>query len=145
MTANASQLKYVLMLGQKHDFYQIMVALLASSIVLQVTYRQFFFSCLMAEHSVPGRIKNERAKCNGETVNGGLPCKSYRIIVTVLLQILVGVLSLSLNMMRDCRLHLIEYRCSAVALNYFNLASVFVITTLNILVMAFNPVSIFIT
>lgn len=60
------------------------------------------------------------------------------------MQIFVAVLSLSLNMLRDCRLHIAEYRCSAVALNYINLGSVFVITTLNILVMAFDPVALLI-
>nr|SVE78918.1 EOG090X07V0 [Daphnia lumholtzi] len=36
LTANASQLKYVLQLGHRHEFYHIMVSLIASSIVLQV-------------------------------------------------------------------------------------------------------------
>nr|SVE91820.1 EOG090X07V0 [Daphnia sinensis] len=35
LTANASQLKYVLQLGHRHEFYHIMVSLIASSIVLQ--------------------------------------------------------------------------------------------------------------
>jgi hypothetical protein len=45
-------------------------------------------------------------------------------------------------MMRDCRLHLTEYRFSALALNYINLGSVFAITVLNILVAAFDPVAV---
>lgn len=51
-------------------------------------------------------------------------------------------MALSLNMMRDCRFHIEEYRCSALILNYINLGSVFVITTLNILVVAFDPVAV---
>jgi hypothetical protein len=45
-------------------------------------------------------------------------------------------------MMRDCRLHIQEYRISALALNYINLGSVFVITVLNILVAAFDPLAV---
>ncbi|KAK2715503.1 hypothetical protein QYM36_010195 [Artemia franciscana] len=36
LTANASQLKYILSTGKQHDFYNAMVALIATSIVLQV-------------------------------------------------------------------------------------------------------------
>jgi len=36
LTANASQLKYVLQLGKKHEFYTVMLTLISSSIVLQV-------------------------------------------------------------------------------------------------------------
>lgn len=36
LTANASQLKYVLQLGTRHEFYYIMIALISTSIVLQV-------------------------------------------------------------------------------------------------------------
>ena len=36
LTSNASQLKYVLQLGQRHQFYSIMLVLIISSIVLQV-------------------------------------------------------------------------------------------------------------
>jgi hypothetical protein len=36
LTANASQLKYVLQVGQQHEFYTLMVTLISISIVLQV-------------------------------------------------------------------------------------------------------------
>ncbi|XP_018011580.1 ninjurin-1 isoform X2 [Hyalella azteca] len=36
LTANASQLRYVLNLGDKHDNYQLMVGLIVTSLVLQV-------------------------------------------------------------------------------------------------------------
>jgi len=35
LTANASQLKYVLQVGQQHEFYTLMVSLICISIVLQ--------------------------------------------------------------------------------------------------------------
>ncbi|XP_019758169.1 ninjurin-1 isoform X3 [Dendroctonus ponderosae] len=37
LTANASQLKYVLQVGEKHEFYSLMLSLISLSIVLQVT------------------------------------------------------------------------------------------------------------
>lgn len=42
LTANASQLKYVLQLGHRHEFYYIMVSLISSSIFLQVTTQLIF-------------------------------------------------------------------------------------------------------
>lgn len=36
LTANASQLKYVLQIGNKHEFYHVMLTLISLSIVLQV-------------------------------------------------------------------------------------------------------------
>ncbi|XP_008193815.1 ninjurin-1 isoform X6 [Tribolium castaneum] len=36
LTANASQLKYVLQVGEKHEFYVLMLTLISISIVLQV-------------------------------------------------------------------------------------------------------------
>jgi len=36
LTANASQLKYVLQVGEQHEFYTLMVCLISISIVLQV-------------------------------------------------------------------------------------------------------------
>ncbi|XP_049826838.1 ninjurin-1 isoform X6 [Aethina tumida] len=37
LTANASQLKYVLQVGEKHEFYTLMLTLISISIILQVT------------------------------------------------------------------------------------------------------------
>lgn len=39
LTANASQLKYVLQVGSKHEFYRLMLTLITISISLQVTCR----------------------------------------------------------------------------------------------------------
>ena len=52
---------------------------------------------------------------------------------------IVGVLSLTLNMLRDCRLDKEEYRLSALIINYFSLACVSVISVLNIIIAAFDP------
>jgi len=87
LTANASQLKYVLQIGNQHEFYHVMLTLISLSIVLQIC---------------------------------------------------VGVLSLSLNLMRDCRLHLESHRTSALVINNVSLGLVFLITVLNILVSPFE-------
>ncbi|XP_073975931.1 ninjurin C isoform X1 [Rhodnius prolixus] len=88
LTANASQLKYILQVGDKHEFYSLMLGLITTSIILQVG---------------------------------------------------MGVLFLSLNLMRDCRLHLIEYKTSALIINHLALAGSFVVTALNLLISAFDP------
>ena len=44
LTANASQLKYVLQLGENvHPFYHLMLALIIVSIVLQVLFLNLFY------------------------------------------------------------------------------------------------------
>ncbi|XP_050695446.1 ninjurin-1-like isoform X2 [Eriocheir sinensis] len=87
LTANASQLKYVLSVGEEHEFYTVMLVLIISSLVLQL---------------------------------------------------MVGILSLSLSMLRDCRLHMIDYHRSANIISHVNLASVFVIASLNIIINGFG-------
>lgn len=42
LTSNASQLKYVLQVGPKHEFYTLLVVLISISIVLQVRIASFF-------------------------------------------------------------------------------------------------------
>ena len=54
------------------------------------------------------------------------------------LQVLIGVLSLSLNLLRDCRMDREDYARSANGINYTTLAFVFVITTTNVLIAAFD-------
>ncbi|XP_069685563.1 ninjurin-2-like isoform X3 [Periplaneta americana] len=88
LTANASQLKYVLQVGHQHEFYTLMVWLISISIVLQV---------------------------------------------------LMGVLFLSLNLMRDCRLHMHEYKTSALVINYATMGFSVVVSALNLLISAFDP------
>ena len=62
--------------------------------------------------------------------------------VIPLLQIVVAVLSLSLNMMRDCMLDREEYAFSANFLNYFSLSTVTIISFLNVIISAFEPFSL---
>lgn len=38
LTANASQLKYILQVGDKHEFYTLMLTLITVSIILQVSW-----------------------------------------------------------------------------------------------------------
>lgn len=38
LTANASQLKYILQVGHKHEFYSLMLTLISVSIIMQVCY-----------------------------------------------------------------------------------------------------------
>jgi hypothetical protein len=51
----------------------------------------------------------------------------------------MGALFLSLNLMRDCRLHLHEYHMSAVVINYVTMGFSVVVSTLNLLISAFDP------
>ncbi|XP_022650336.1 ninjurin-2-like isoform X3 [Varroa jacobsoni] len=41
LTANASQLKYLLQVGHTHEFYTIMVSLISTSIILQILVGAF--------------------------------------------------------------------------------------------------------
>ncbi|XP_017779636.1 PREDICTED: ninjurin-2-like isoform X2 [Nicrophorus vespilloides] len=88
LTANASQLKYILQVGEKHEFYTLMLTL---------------------------------------------------IIISIVLQVAVGVLCLTLNLLRDCRLHIEDYHSSAQWLNYFTTTCAFFITVLNLLISCFDP------
>ncbi|XP_021707761.1 ninjurin-1 isoform X3 [Aedes aegypti] len=88
LTANASQLKYILQVGEKHEFYTLMLTLISISIILQVT---------------------------------------------------MGVLNLSLSLLRDCRLHLPEYHLSANVINYIVTGGAFMVTMLNLMISAFDP------
>lgn len=42
LTANASQLKYLLQLGKVHEFYYLMITLISLSLVLQVSKFEYF-------------------------------------------------------------------------------------------------------
>ncbi|XP_022243959.1 ninjurin-1-like isoform X3 [Limulus polyphemus] len=37
LTANASQLKYLLQMGERHEFYHLMITLISISIILQIS------------------------------------------------------------------------------------------------------------
>ncbi|XP_049810038.1 ninjurin-1-like isoform X4 [Schistocerca nitens] len=55
LTANASQLKYVLQAGSKHEFYSLMVGLISTSIVLQVLAGSLTLVLLRLNINDPGR------------------------------------------------------------------------------------------
>lgn len=42
LTANASQLKYILQVGDKHEFYTLMLVLISISIIMQVRIDYLF-------------------------------------------------------------------------------------------------------
>ena len=54
----------------------------------------------------------------------------------------MAVLSLTLNMARDCLLDREEYAFSANFLNYFSLGTVTVVMFLNVIISAFEPFSL---
>ena len=55
-----------------------------------------------------------------------------------ILQMVVGLLTLSLSMLRDCKLHLESYRISTLVIGHINLASVFIIAAVNIIISGFG-------
>ncbi|XP_027853024.1 ninjurin-1-like isoform X1 [Aphis gossypii] len=87
LTANANQLKYILQVGEKHEFYKPLLVLIATSIFLQV---------------------------------------------------FMGMIFLSLNLLRDCRFHLIEYKTSSLFINQVPVVCTFMVFTINIIIGAFD-------
>ncbi|KAF9794836.1 hypothetical protein SFRURICE_015115 [Spodoptera frugiperda] len=84
LTSNASQLKYVLQVGPKHEFYTLLVVLISISIVLQVA---------------------------------------------------MGFVLLTLNLWRDCWFHRPRHRTSALNINYGTTVTAFTVTVLNVLLL----------
>ncbi|XP_055903620.1 ninjurin-1 isoform X3 [Eupeodes corollae] len=87
LTANASQLKYILQVGEQHQFYKLMLILISLSIFLQI---------------------------------------------------LSGALSLSLSLLRDCRLHKAEFHSSANIINHVRTAFAFLTAMINLFISAFD-------
>nr|XP_036229810.1 ninjurin-1 isoform X2 [Bactrocera oleae] len=87
LTANASQLKYILQVGDQHQFYKLMLIMISLSIILQV---------------------------------------------------LSGALSLSLSLMRDCRMDKPEYYQSANVINHIRTGFAFLTATINLFISAFD-------
>ncbi|KAL9888948.1 ninjurin C isoform 1-T2 [Glossina fuscipes fuscipes] len=87
LTANASQLKYILQVGEQHQFYKVMLILISLSIVLQI---------------------------------------------------LSGILSLSLSLLRDRRMHKPEFHQSANVINHIRTGFAFFVTMLNLFISAFD-------
>lgn len=52
---------------------------------------------------------------------------------------LIGILCLSLHLLRDCKLHVEDYKDSAKFLNYFSMVCSFAVTVLNLLISCFDP------
>lgn len=51
----------------------------------------------------------------------------------------MGIVCLSLNLLRDIRLHIEDYHSSALAINYFTTAISVLITILNLLISVLDP------
>lgn len=48
LTANASQLKYILQVGERHEFYTLMLILISISIIMQVCVSLFFSGSILS-------------------------------------------------------------------------------------------------
>ena len=59
-----------------------------------------------------------------------------------MLQVIVAILSLSLNMTRDCKLYDESQKNWAEGINYFSLGCVFVISFLNVLLVGLDPYAV---
>lgn len=105
LTANASQLKYILQIGQRHEFYKLMLTLISMSIILQVGVTFLW---------------------------------RHTKFIDEPLQVVSGILSLSLSLMRDCRLHLKEYQTSANIINNIRTGMAIITTMLNLFISAFD-------
>ncbi|XP_076269153.1 ninjurin-2-like isoform X3 [Rhynchophorus ferrugineus] len=88
LTTNANHLKYILRVGEKHEFYTLMLTLISISIILQV---------------------------------------------------LIGILCLTLYFLSDCRLHLRSYQNTAKYFGYVTAILSFFITFLNLIISCFDP------
>lgn len=55
------------------------------------------------------------------------------------MQVALGIICLTLNLLRDCRLHLPSYHFSAKTINYISLSCSFAVTALNLMISAFDP------
>ncbi|XP_014277917.1 ninjurin-1 isoform X2 [Halyomorpha halys] len=54
LTANASQLKYILQIGDKHEFYSLMLGLITTSIILQMCVGILFLIIGGLDINIPG-------------------------------------------------------------------------------------------
>lgn len=55
------------------------------------------------------------------------------------MQVALGVLFLSLNVLRDCRLHRAEYKRSAELINYCGVGGCVLVTAINLLASGLDP------
>ncbi|XP_005188340.1 ninjurin-1 isoform X1 [Musca domestica] len=64
LTANASQLKYILQVGEQHQFYKLMLVLISLSIILQIAA-----GCLLMVVSVVGIHKGKTERAIADALN----------------------------------------------------------------------------
>ncbi|CAG9762015.1 unnamed protein product [Ceutorhynchus assimilis] len=82
LTANASQLKYILQVGEKHEFYALMLSLISISIVLQVVQ-----ACLCVMLGSALNINKEEHCPNANKANNIILCMN---IVLMAVNVLIG-------------------------------------------------------
>lgn len=139
LTANASQLKYILQVGHKHEFYSLMLTLISVSIIMQVCE---YHVVIILLHFTQNALPRWSFRPNLDLLI--FECILSDRSVTLMLyylwlrQVFSGFLSLSFSLLRDCRLHLVEYHNSANIINYIRTGIAFVITVLNLLISAFD-------
>ncbi|XP_035773345.1 ninjurin-2-like isoform X2 [Anopheles albimanus] len=80
LTANASQLKYILQVGEKHEFYALMLTLISISIILQIT--QGIACILLANYN----INKEHARDTANAVqNFSLGLNMATVVVNIMI------------------------------------------------------------
>ncbi|XP_074027377.1 ninjurin C isoform X2 [Leptinotarsa decemlineata] len=82
LTANASQLKYVLQVGEKHEFYVLMLCLIIISILLQVVQGCI---CILLGSSL--NLNKEDHQDNANTANNVVLCIN---VILMVLNILIN-------------------------------------------------------
>ncbi|CAH1181944.1 unnamed protein product [Phyllotreta striolata] len=75
LTANASQLKYILQVGEKHEFYALMLSLISISIVLQIVQ-----ACLCVILGVTLNINKDVHQENANKANNIVMCINILIM-----------------------------------------------------------------
>ncbi|CAH1116696.1 unnamed protein product [Phaedon cochleariae] len=80
LTANASQLKYVLQVGEKHEFYVLMLTLIIISILLQVLQ-----GCLCVVLGSRLNINKENDQTDANKANNVILCVNIVIMATNIL------------------------------------------------------------
>uniref|UniRef100_A0A336L397 CSON002359 protein n=1 Tax=Culicoides sonorensis TaxID=179676 RepID=A0A336L397_CULSO len=69
LTANASQLKYILQVGEKHEFYTLMLTLITVSIILQIA--QGLVCIFLGNQDINNSEHHERADL-GQNISLGI-------------------------------------------------------------------------
>ncbi|CAH1998300.1 unnamed protein product [Acanthoscelides obtectus] len=80
LTANASQLKYVLQVGEKHEFYTLMLTLIIVSIILQVLQA---ILCVLLGSRLD--INKENHQENANKANNVILCLNILVMATNIL------------------------------------------------------------